>query len=106
MRSYSRREYVSRVITTVVLDAAVQKALPKLPLNVRAKLLGWVLSVQSDGLENVRKAPGFHDEPLKGKRAGQRSVRLSRTYCALYRIERNAVRVEIVRVFDVNKHDY
>jgi len=42
----------------------------------------WVAAVELDGVEEVRKAPGYHDEPLKGSRAGQRSIRLSRSYRA------------------------
>lgn len=29
------------------------------------------------GIYDVRKSPGFHDEPLSGQRKGQRSIRLS-----------------------------
>ena len=36
-----------------------------------------------DGLEEVRKVPGYHDEPLKGDQAGERSIRLSRSYRCL-----------------------
>ncbi len=39
------------------------------------------------GLSEVRKVPGYHDEPLKGQRKGQRSIRLSRSYRAIYVIE-------------------
>lgn len=48
------------------------------------KLADWALAVETYGLEEVRKVPGYHDEPLKGKRAGQRSIRLSRAYRAIY----------------------
>jgi hypothetical protein len=29
-------------------------------------LMIWVAAVELDGLEEVRQAPGYHDEPLKG----------------------------------------
>ena len=48
------------------------------------KLLAWVGNVEAKGLEEVRKLPGYHDEPLKGQRQGQRSIRLSRAYRAIY----------------------
>ncbi|STX29298.1 Uncharacterised protein [Legionella beliardensis] len=32
----------------------------------------------------TRKSPGWHDEPLKGERAGQRSIRLNKQGCNLY----------------------
>ena len=57
-----------------------------------------------DGLEEVRKARGYHDEPLKGHRAGQRSIRLSSSYRAIYEIKKDTV--EFVSVEEVSKHDY
>jgi toxin HigB-1 len=56
------------------------------------------------GLEEVRKVPGYHDEPLKGALKGQRSIRLSRGYRAYYRIVGESI--EFVRVEGVNKHEY
>ena len=94
------------MITAVHLDRAVIRALPRLPRHVAVKLLGWIAAVETFGLETVRKTPGYHDEPLKGRRAGQRSTRLSRAYRAIYAIDQNAVRIEHVRVIEVHKHDY
>ena len=68
------------------------------------KFLGWVELVERDGLEEARKTSGFHDEVLGGKRKGQRSVRLSRSYRAFYSIKRDEI--EFVLVEEVNKHDY
>lgn len=62
------------------------------------------VKVGSRGLEEVRKVPGYHDEPLKGQRAGQRSIRLSRAYRAIYEIKSDGV--EFVLVEEVNKHEY
>ncbi len=53
----------------------------------------------------MRKIPGFHDEPLKGKRKGERSIRLSRSYRAVYTTDA-AANMEIVTVEEVTKHDY
>ena len=49
--------------------------------------------------------PGVSDEPLKGKRSGQRSIRLNKSYRAIYVINRDGG-VEIVEVQEVNKHEY
>ena len=49
--------------------------------------------------------PGFDDEPVKGARAGQRSVRLAKAYRAIYRIAAEGT-VEFVSVEEVNKHAY
>ena len=57
------------------------------------------------GLEAVRQRPGYHDEPLKGQRLGQRSVRLNRAYRAIY-VEHDDAKVRLFEVIEVNKHDY
>ena len=82
-----------------------KKDIKKVPLHVRTKLFGWVDDVEERGLEAVRKTPGYHDEPLKGKRAGQRSIRLTIAYRAIY-IEKKDKGIEFVSVEEVNKHDY
>jgi len=56
-------------------------------------------------LEEVRKIPGYHDEPLKGRRAGQRSIRLSKAYRAIYVLLESGS-IEFVSVEEVSKHDY
>ena len=39
--------------------------------------MAWIEDVGHRGLSEVRKLPGYHDEPLHGVRKGQRSIRLS-----------------------------
>ncbi len=92
------------MIRSVVIAEAAQKQLRKVPRYVAEKLADWALAVESYGLEEIRKVPGYHDEPLKGKRAGQRSIRLSRAYRAIYIISHGAL--EFVSVEEVHKHDY
>jgi toxin HigB-1 len=92
------------MIRTAVLTANARRDVRRLPRHVVVKLLSWVEAVESSGLEVVRKIPGFHDEPLRGQREGQRSIRLSRAYRAIYRIVRE--RIEFVSVLEVSKHDY
>ncbi len=85
----------------------VEKALRKLPKHVVNKLRQWVLDVRNDGLRETRKRPRWHDEPLKGARFGQRSVRLNRAYRAIYKEEKDgSVTVAVVEEVKVNKHDY
>lgn len=67
--------------------------------------MAWVGSVQTVGLDETRRSPGFHDEPLKGKWEGYRSIRLSRSYRAIYSIHEDGA-VEFVRVETVSKHEY
>lgn len=93
------------MIRRVVLSDRAQRELRKIPTPVRRKLALWVQAVHDEGLENVRKIPGYHDEPLKGARKGQRSVRLSQAYRAIYEVEHDGT-VEFLSVEEVNKHDY
>ena len=89
----------------VVWSDKVEKQLRKLPDFIQRKFLAWAKAVEEEGLLNVRRLPGYHDEPLKGTRQGQRSVRLNRAYRAIY-IERRNGEIELVQVIEVNKHDY
>jgi proteic killer suppression protein len=91
------------MIRIVVLTRQARRDLRSVPQHVATKLLYWVSEVESIGLEQARKYPGFHDEPLKGKRKGQRSIRLSRAYRAIYVIRRDGT-IEFVSVEEVTKH--
>ena len=93
------------MIHRVVLTPTVHKQLKRVPSHVAVKLLAWVEAVEVEGLEEVRKIPGFHDEQLHGKRSGQRSIRLSRAYRAIYEIK-SQDEIEFVSVEEVSKHDY
>jgi proteic killer suppression protein len=84
----------------VILTRNAEKQLKKAPANIVQKFLYWVSQVEDYGLLEVRKIPGFHDEPLKGQRKGQRSVRLSKSWRAIYTIEDN------ILVIEVHNHDY
>ena len=94
----------SGMIRVVVLSPRARKQLRTVPPFIATKLAAWVEAVEATGLEAVRRVPGFHDEPLKGPRAGQRSIRLSRAYRAIYVIHEGEV--VFVRVEEVHKHDY
>ena len=97
--------YSRQVINRVELSKSAKKQLQKVPQHVVTKLLAWVDDVEQRGLEEVRKTPGFHDEPLKGKRKGQRSIRLSKSYRAIYELLKDGS-IEFVEVQEVNKHEY
>lgn len=89
----------------VTWSKKVEKQLDKVPDYIASKFRDWAVAVEAEGLPEVRKLPGFHDEPLKGERRGQRSVRLSRAYRAIY-LEGREGQVRIVEVIEVNKHEY
>ncbi|MBF0362157.1 MAG: type II toxin-antitoxin system mRNA interferase toxin, RelE/StbE family [Oligoflexia bacterium] len=76
-----------------------------LPLNVVKKLQIWAKKVEMIGLEETRKIKGLHDEPLKGDRVGQRSIRLNNAYRAIYEIHEDDT-IVIIDVVEVNKHEY
>lgn len=93
------------MIRTVIVGRRATRQLRDVPKHVATKFGLWVEGVETEGLEEIRKIPGFHDEPLQGQRAGQRSIRLSRSYRAIYEIHKDGS-VEFVSVEEVNKHDY
>jgi proteic killer suppression protein len=93
------------VIRRVAITRRVEKQARRLPVRVSEKLWTWVYLVMEIGLEEVRKIPGFHDEPLVGRRRGMRSVRLSRAYRALYRVVADG-EIRVVCVEEVSKHGY
>ena len=89
----------------VLVAKFAAKQLPKLPSRIRAALDAWRDAVERDGIAETRKRPGYHDEPLKGERKGQRSVRLSLAYRAIY-VESEADDLILIAVMEVNKHEY
>ena len=93
------------MIKVVRISACAKKDIGSIPYFIVDKLLAWVKRIEQVGIEEVRKVKGYHDEPLHGKRQGQRSIRLSRAYRAIYLIKRDGS-VEFVNVEEVNKHDY
>ncbi len=76
-----------------------------MPDVIARKFRIWVALVEESGIRETRKHKGFHDEPLKGKRQGQRSVRLNRAYRAIY-VERETGEVGLLEILEVNKHEY
>lgn len=90
--------------TKVVFDK-VEKSLRRLPPHILGRLYKWAFDVEKIGLEKVRQIAGYHDEPLKGRRLGQRSIRLNRSYRAIYVLSQKS-NIKIVSVEEVNKHEY
>ena len=79
------------------------KACRKLPKAVVKKYELWKDIVFRHGPEKLKEFSGFHDEKLKGERAGQRSSRLSLQYRVIYAVERDIV---TVFVLEITPHDY
>lgn len=77
----------------------------KLPKHIVDKIYLWALRVEMIGLLETRKISSFHDEPLKGKRRGQRSIRLNLDYRLFY-VEDLQSNTVIVKAIEVNNHEY
>lgn len=89
--------------TKVSRSRNFDKQLEKVPDFIRKKVIFWIFLLESKGLTEVMKSPGFHDEPLKGLRRGQRSVRMNRSYRLIYRVIEDRIHIELL---EVNKHEY
>lgn len=91
------------VRTRVSRSKAFEKQLSRVPDFIRKKVIFWVFLVETNGLAEVMKSPGFHDEPLKGERKGQRSVRMNKAYRLIYHVIQDRVHIQLL---EVHKHDY
>ena len=90
-------------VTSVLLAKFAEKQLKKLPKNIKEALRYWAESVERYGIREIRKLPGYHDEPLKGDRKGQRSIRLNKAYRAIYVETKEGIEITVI---EVNKHEY
>lgn len=81
----------------------ISKICRKLPEAVLKKYELWKDIVYRHGPEKLKEFPGFHDEKLKGERAGQRSWRLSLQYRIIYSVEREII---TVYVLEITPHNY
>lgn len=91
------------VVTRISRTRTFDKQLEKVPSHIRKKFMLWVFLVETQGLSEVQKRAGFHDEPLSGQRHGQRSVRLNRAYRVIYRVIHDRIHIELL---EVHKHEY
>jgi proteic killer suppression protein len=92
------------MIRKVEISALAKKQLGKLPLHIAVSLQNWIEDVEDRGLNEVRRIPGYHDEPLRGKLKGLRSIRLSKAYRAYYGVIESEI--QFVRIEKVDKHEY
>lgn len=93
----------------VHLSKNAEKSLKKAPPPVQMKAALWQLIIETKGIREARLRKGFHDEPLSGKRQGERSVRLNLKWRAIYhtKIESEGTEtIELVDVTEVTPHKY
>lgn len=89
----------------VVFKRQAEKQIRKLPAYIQMALRTWALLIEEHGVLVMRKVPGYHDEPLRWERQGQRSSRLSKGYRVFYE-ENTAEKTVMITVLEVNKHEY
>ncbi len=93
----------------VYLSKKAEKGLRLAPPQVQQKAALWKKLVEAQGLRNSMLIKGFHDEPLKGERKGQRSVRLNLQWRAIYETRIDSLgqeKIELVEVLEVTPHKY
>jgi addiction module RelE/StbE family toxin len=89
----------------VTLSKVSIKNLNKIPRNILILFELWVEILETDGVEEMQKMKGYRDHALKGKRNGQRSSSLNRSWRIIYTL--NHTRMEVkVHILEVNHHDY
>jgi addiction module RelE/StbE family toxin len=77
--------------------------LDALPVDILKRYEKWKDVVRVSGPKGLREIRGFRDEALAGKWKGYRASRLSQQYRVVYRIERESILIQVVRV---TAHDY
>lgn len=90
-------------LTIVLVTKSAEKQILRLPKHIQEALRYWVETVQLIGIKETRKLSGYHDEPLKGTRLGQRSLRLNRSYRAIYTTTKEEIKITVI---EVHKHAY
>ncbi len=93
------------MIYKIEISRWAERSLKKIPAYIGFKLQMWMNAVEESGLLAVRQISGFHDEPLKGDRWGQRSIRLNKAYRAIY-VESVNKKIHVISVIEVSKHEY
>jgi proteic killer suppression protein len=89
----------------ITINPKAKKQLAKVPAYIVTKLQAWVDAVSHDSIFEVRKISGYHDEPLQGNRTGQRSIRLNKSYRAIY-TELDSGEIFFIEIIEVHNHEY
>lgn len=79
------------------------KQLDSIPVEILKRYEKWKDIVRISGPQALREIRGLRDEALRGEWSGHRSSRLNEQYRVIYRIEKEAV---IVQVVSVTAHHY
>lgn len=83
----------------------IRNQLKRIPKDIIKRLQRWAMYVESTGLTETRKIPGFRDELLKGKWKGHRSARLGHKWRVIYKHNKNG-KINIIKIKKVVPHEY
>ncbi len=89
--------------TDVVISRVAMKDFDDLSKEIQDAFQIWVKSVTEIGLKATGDT-GYKHEHLKGKRQGQRSARLNKSFRVIFTVKNGAV--QIVTVEEINNHKY
>ena len=76
----------------------IDKTCRNLPKPVVKRYELWKDIIFRHGPGKLREFPGFHDEKLKGERAGQRSSRQSLQHRVVYAVDRDIIIVLVLEI--------
>lgn len=91
--------------TEITISKQALKDLKRIPKYLQEKFRAWLMAVDKSGLNETRKQPGWHDEPLLANRKGQRSIRLNKQWRAIYIITHNG-EINFIEIIEVTPHEY
>lgn len=81
------------------------KSKKKIPSQIIDSLQVWVEQVEKFGLFETQKVSRWKDHSLTGLRKGQRAIRRSFQWRAIYSVKNNGS-IHVVLVEEVTPHDY
>lgn len=81
----------------------VVRILSRLPIDVLQRYEKWKDIVRISGPEGLKLIGGFNDEPLRDVWKGYRSSRLNIQYRIIYKIDRENILIQVVKL---TPHDY
>ena len=81
----------------------VARQINRLPNEILERYEKWKDIVRISGPAGLRAIRGFNDESLSGEWATHRSSRLNQQYRVIYKLDRDNILVQVVRL---SAHDY
>ncbi len=90
--------------TEVKMTKGSEKDFKGLPKEIKDSFQVWVKNISEIGVAETGKIKGYNHEHLKGKRKGQRSARLNKSYRVIFTVKNGEV--QIVTVEEINNHKY